>query len=67
MKPPGDTPRIDVSCEELEALLEQANQEPLREEGYHKLKARDPYRKLTNGVRSLPITAANRHQCPGIG
>jgi len=41
MKPPGpgDTPRIDVSYEELEALLEQAKQEPLREEGYHKLKA----------------------------
>jgi len=41
MKPPGpgDTPRIDVSCEELEALLEQAKQEPLRDESYHKLKA----------------------------
>jgi len=32
-------PRIDVSCEELDALLEQARQEPLREEGYQKLKA----------------------------
>ena len=41
MKPPapGNATRIDVSCEELEALLEQARQEPLREEGYHKLKA----------------------------
>jgi transposase len=41
MKPPDpeDIPRIDVSTEELEALLEQAKQEPLREEGYHKLKA----------------------------
>ena len=36
---PESVPRIDVSCEELEALLEQAKQEPLREEGYHKLKA----------------------------
>jgi len=36
---PERVPRIDVSCEELEALLEQAKQEPLREEGYHKLKA----------------------------
>jgi len=36
---PEGAPRIDVSCEELEALLEQAKQEPLREEGYHKLKA----------------------------
>jgi transposase len=33
------TPRIDISCEELDALLEQARQEPLREEGYQKLKA----------------------------
>ena len=33
------TPRIDVSCEELDSLLEQARQEPLREEGYQKLKA----------------------------
>jgi transposase len=32
-------PRIDVSTEELETLLEQARQEPLREEGYHQLKA----------------------------
>ena len=32
-------PRIDISCEELDALLEQARQEPLREEGYQKLKA----------------------------
>ena len=41
MKTPGTegTPRIDVSCEELDALLEQARQEPLREEGYQKLKA----------------------------
>jgi len=31
--------RIDVSSEELEALLEQARQEPLREEGYQKLRA----------------------------
>jgi transposase len=36
---PEGIPRIDVSTEELEALLEQAKQEPLREEGYHKLKA----------------------------
>jgi len=39
MKPPDRIPRIDVSTEELEALLEQARQEPLREEGYHQLKA----------------------------
>jgi transposase len=41
VKTPGTegTPRIDVSCEELDALLEQARQEPLREEGYQKLKA----------------------------
>jgi transposase len=41
MKPPDPQgiPRIDASIEELEALLEQAKQEPLREEGYHKLKA----------------------------
>ena len=32
-------PRIDISCEELDLLLEQARQEPLREEGYQKLKA----------------------------
>jgi transposase len=40
VKTPGTegTPRIDVSCEELDALLEQARQEPLREEGYQKLK-----------------------------
>jgi transposase len=31
--------RIEVSYEELEGLLEQARQEPLREEGYHKLKS----------------------------
>jgi transposase len=31
--------RIDISGEELEGLLEQARQEPLREEGYHKLKS----------------------------
>jgi hypothetical protein len=36
---PEGIPRIDVSTKELEALLEQAKQEPLREEGYHKLKA----------------------------
>jgi transposase len=36
---PESVPRIDVSCEELETLLEQAKQEPLREEGYQKLKA----------------------------
>ena len=30
---PERVPRIDVSCEELEALLEQAKQEPLREVG----------------------------------
>ncbi len=29
---PESVPRIDVSCEELEALLEQAKQEPLRED-----------------------------------
>jgi transposase len=42
VKPPAGVPgipRIDVSCEELDALLEQARQEPLREEGYQKLKA----------------------------
>jgi transposase len=32
-------PRLDISREELEALLEQARQEPLREEGYQKLRA----------------------------
>lgn len=31
--------RLDVSTEELEALLEQARREPLRQEGYEKLKA----------------------------
>jgi transposase len=36
---PEGIPRIDVSTKELEALLEQAKQEPLGEEGYHKLKA----------------------------
>ena len=36
---PEGIPRIDVSTKELEALLEQAKQEPLREDGYHKLKA----------------------------
>jgi hypothetical protein len=30
---------IEVSTAELEALLDQARQEPLREEGYHKLRA----------------------------
>ena len=37
MQPPIE--RIDVSTEELEALLEQARQEPLREDGYRKLRA----------------------------
>ena len=32
-------PGVDVSLEELEALLEQARQEPLREDGYQKLLA----------------------------
>ena len=36
---PEGISRIDVSTEELEGLLEQAKQEPLREDGYHKLKA----------------------------
>ena len=36
---PEGVPRLDVSMEELEALLEQARQEPLREEGYQKLLA----------------------------
>jgi transposase len=31
--------RLDVSTEELETLLEQARREPLREEGYEKLRA----------------------------
>lgn len=34
---PEGVPRLDVSMEELEALLEQARQEPLREDGYQKL------------------------------
>jgi hypothetical protein len=40
MKAPGaeGVPRLDVSREELEALLEHARQEPLREEGYQKLR-----------------------------
>ncbi len=37
MQPPIE--RIDVSTGELEALLEQARQEPLREDGYRKLSA----------------------------
>ena len=37
MKPNLDP--IDVSAQELEALLEQARHEPLPEEGYQKLKA----------------------------
>ena len=36
--PPG-VARLDLSIEELEALLEQARQEPLREDGYQKLLA----------------------------
>jgi transposase len=36
---PEGVPRLDVSMEELQALLEQARQEPLREEGYQKLLA----------------------------
>jgi hypothetical protein len=36
---PEGVPRLDVSIQELEALLEQARQEPLREEGYQKLLA----------------------------
>jgi transposase len=39
MPEPESAPRLDVSMEELEALLEQARQEPLREEGYQKLLA----------------------------
>jgi len=35
---PG-APRLDLSIEELEALLEQARQEPLREDGYQELLA----------------------------
>jgi transposase len=37
MKPAGE--HLDVSTEELEALLEQATQQPLEPEGYQKLKA----------------------------
>jgi hypothetical protein len=36
---PDDIPRLDLSLEEMEALLAQARQEPLREEGYQKLLA----------------------------
>jgi transposase len=36
---PEGVPRLDVSIQELEALLEQARQKPLREEGYQKLLA----------------------------
>jgi hypothetical protein len=36
---PEGAPRLDVSIEELEALLEQAKREPLQEEGYQKLLA----------------------------
>ena len=36
---PEGVPRLDVSMEELEALLEQARQEPLQEDGYQKLLA----------------------------
>jgi hypothetical protein len=36
---PEGVPRLDVSIQELEALLEQARQEPLREGGYQKLLA----------------------------
>ncbi|MGP8242901.1 MAG: IS66 family transposase [Bryobacteraceae bacterium] len=41
MKSPGPegTPPLDVSIEELKALLERARQEPLREDGYQKLLA----------------------------
>jgi transposase len=34
---PKDAVQLDVSIEELEALLERARQEPLREDGYQKL------------------------------
>jgi hypothetical protein len=37
MKPTGE--HIDVSTKELEALLEQATQQPLPPDGYQKLKA----------------------------
>jgi transposase len=36
---PKDAVQLDVSIEELEALLERAKQEPLREDGYQKLLA----------------------------
>jgi transposase len=36
---PEGVPRLDVSIEELEALLAQARQEPLRDDGYQKLLA----------------------------
>lgn len=36
---PEGAPRLDLSIGELEALLEQARQEPLREDGYQKLLA----------------------------
>jgi transposase len=41
MKPPEPegASRLDLSIQELEALLEQARQEPLREDGYQKLLA----------------------------
>lgn len=40
MKAPEEgVPRLDVSIEELEALLEQARREPLEEEGYQKVLA----------------------------
>ncbi len=41
MKPPQPEvmPRLDVSMEELEVLLEKARQEPLQEDGYQKLAA----------------------------
>ena len=51
MKPPGPegTPRIDVSCEELEALLEGARA-ALGEAGYQKLQAADPHSGLCDRV-----------------
>ena len=42
---PEGIPRIDVSSEELEALLEQARP-ALAEDGYQKLKSRDPHAGL---------------------
>lgn len=41
MKAPGPkgAVQLDVSIEELKALLEQAREEPLREDGYQKLLA----------------------------